>query len=77
MYIFHNFAFSERAKESSSIQQKYDFFHKRIFGEYFMGTRSETANIPQTLWDVTKITIKDSSLREIFALLGVVLKNLS
>lgn len=67
MYVFHNSAFFDRAKNSVALQQKYDFMKTSVFGSYFIGTKYEQNPLPSTLWDVTKIIIKANALSEIFA----------
>ncbi len=67
MYVFHNTAFLDRAKNSSALQKKYDFMKTTVFGTYFIGTNYEQNPLPSTLWDVTKIVIKADALSEIFA----------
>jgi hypothetical protein len=57
-YVFHNRAFHERAKKSPILAQKYAFFRTNVFpqGE-FVGSVFELANIPDYVWDTTKISI--------------------
>ena len=77
MYVFHNATLAERAKNSSALQQKYDFMRDTVFGSYFIGTNYEQNPVPSSLWDVTKIVIKTSALTDIFAQLQKTLKALS
>lgn len=77
MYVFHNAVFLDRAKNSSALQQKYDFMKTSVFGSYFIGTKYEQNPIPSTLWDVTKIVIKANTLSEIFAELKSAMRDVS
>lgn len=67
MYIFHNFEFRKRAQENLSLEKKYQFFKKYIFGNTFTDSRYEKSPIPSSLWDVTKITLKDGAFQEVFS----------
>lgn len=77
MYVFHNTTLAERAKNSSALQQKYDFMRDVVFGTYFIGTNYEQNPVPSSLWDVTKVVIKTSALTDIFVQLQKALKTLS
>jgi len=76
MYVFHNDAFAERAKNIPALQEKYDFFRNTVFGNHFFNTSYEQDVVPSSLWDVTKIVIKSDALRSIFVELSSVLKSL-
>jgi hypothetical protein len=76
LYIFHNTTFAARAKNNYILQQKYDFFRNRVFGDYFLGTNFEQNSLPESLWDVTKIAIKPDTLKQIFMSLGLVIRAL-
>ena len=66
MYVFHNKIFQERATKDQFLQEKFDFLHTYVFGEYFFGSSYEKDAIPTKLWDVTKIGLKNNALSEVF-----------
>jgi hypothetical protein len=76
MYVFHNAELLKRAADSEPLQKKYDFLRDHVFGGYFQGTEYEKNPIPATLWDVTKIVIKTTALREIFTQLSGIIETL-
>lgn len=72
-YVFHNIEFEQRALDNPVLQKKYDFLHDEIFGEIFTGTAYEKNVIPSSFWDVTKIVLNTSNLKEIFASLSKII----
>ena len=67
MYVFHNKEFLKRAKVNNIVQKKYNFLKTRIFWDVFLGSEYEKEVIPKKVWDVTKIGLKSTSLKTIFA----------
>lgn len=76
MYVFHNAAFRARASKQEHLQKKYDFFHEKVFGDYFQNTAYETSPIPTKIWDVTKIAVRANALDNIFTVMRSVLKGI-
>lgn len=72
MYVFHNKAFQERALKNSLLQQKYDFLHEYVFGEFFLSSSYEKDTIPAKIWDVTKVVIRENALGDVFSVLKYV-----
>lgn len=67
MYVFHNKEFLKRAQGNTLIQKKYTFLKSRIFWNVFIGSAYEKDVIPKKVWDITKISIKETNLIKIFA----------
>lgn len=67
MYVFHNAEFEKRSKNNDILRKKYAFLRTHIFGEAFSRSAFEKTALPETLWDVTKITLKTENLSEVFA----------
>jgi len=59
------------------LQKKYDFLRYRVLGDYFIGTNFEQNPLPASLWDVTKIVIKQDALRDIFVSLSRIVRTLT
>lgn len=72
MYIFHNTEFQKRASENEYLKQKYTFLKTQIFGDAFLGSAYEKETIPKKIWDVTRVTIRETNLDTIFAWIGTI-----
>lgn len=67
-YIFHNETFFEQAMKNEVLRQKYLFFSDNLFTSWqFQWTDFSLENVPNYLWDTTKIPI---SLQKYLFFLG-------
>lgn len=65
-YLFHSKDFAEKSKNNSVLQEKYTFLKNEVFGSFFADTAFEKEQIPDYVWDTTKIPLKDEARKTLF-----------